>query len=258
MDTPPKRPEAFRIETIDRSTPIPLYYQIAQRLRNDIRERGLCPGDLLGTEEGIQETFQVSRATARKALEELLEEGLVTRITGKGTYVAKPKVAVQLPALLSFSAEMKRLGMTPSSRVLDAAFVTPDEEVALNLMIEEETKVLRLERIRYGDESPMMHAIDYLPSWVGLRPDMDYTGSLYEILENAGIPPEQSLHTIEAVTADLALAGHLDVSLGSPLLRCRDIAFDAQGRPLILGINVWRGDHYSYQVHLKRRSSESG
>jgi GntR family transcriptional regulator len=257
MDTPPRRPEAFRIETIDRRTPIPLYYQIAQHLRNDIRERGLRPGDLLGTEEEIQESFQVSRATARKALEELLEEGLVTRITGKGTYVAKPRLAVQLPALLSFSAEMKRLGMKPSSRVIDAAWITPDEEVALNLMIEEETQVFRLERVRYSDESPMTHAIDYLPTWVGLRPDMDYTGSLYEILENVGIPAEESLHTIEATTADPALASHLDVPLGSPLLRCRDIAFDAQGRPLIFGINVWRGDRYSYQVRLKRPPSES-
>lgn len=258
MDAPPKSPEPFRIERIDRNTPIPLYYQIAQHLRNDIREHSLRPGDLLGTEEEIQKAFQVSRATVRKALEELLEDGLVTRITGKGTYVAKPRLAVHLPALLSFSAEMKRLGMTPSSRVIEAAFVVPDEEVALNLMVEEEAQVFRLERIRYGDECPIMHAIDYLPTWVGLRPDMDYRGSLYEILENAGLPPEESLHTIEAATADLALANHLDVPLGSPLLRCRDIAFDAKGRPLVLGINVWRGDRYSYQVSLKRPPSKSG
>lgn len=253
-----KRLEPIRAEMIDRKTPIPLYYQIAQHLRNDIRARGLRPGDLLGTEEEIQRLFQVSRATARKALEELLEEGLVTRVTGKGTYVAKPKLAVQLPALRSFTAEMKRLGITPSSRVIEAAFAPPNEEVTLNLRIEEDAQVFRLERIRYGDGSPMVHAVDCLPTWVGLRADMDYSGSLYELLENVGLPPEESVHTIEVATADAALAGHLDVPVGSPLMRCRDIAFDAEGRPLVFGINVWRGDRYSYQVRLKRLVPESG
>ena len=258
MDTLTKRLDPLRADTIDRNTPIPLYYQIAQHLRSDIRERGLRPGDLLGTEEEIQRAFQVSRATARKALEELLEEGLVTRVTGKGTYVAKPKVAVQLPALRSFTAEMKRLGMAPSSRVIEAAFAPANEEVALNLSLEEDTQVFRLERIRYGDGSPMVHAVDCLPTWVGLRPDMDYSGSLYELLENAGLPPEESVHTIEVATADSALARHLDVPVGSPLMRCRDIAFDTDGRPLVFGINVWRGDRYSYQVRLKRLVPDSG
>jgi GntR family transcriptional regulator len=257
MQTLAKSSEPFRAEQIDRETPIPLYYQIAQYLRADIRQRGLRPGDLLGTEEEIQRMFEVSRATVRKALEELLEEGLVTRITGKGTYVAKPRIAVQLPALMSFTAEMKRLGVTPSSRVIAAADTSPDEDVAINLMLEEDAHVFRLERVRYGDESPIAHTIDYLPTWVGLTPDMDFTGSLYEILEGAGIPPDESVHMIDCGIADEVLAGYLDVPVGSPLLRCRDTAFDAKGRPLIFGINLWRGDRYSYQVRLKRPNTRT-
>jgi GntR family transcriptional regulator len=252
METPVRQSEPSHVERVDRETPIPLYYQIAQYLRADIRQRGLRPGDLLGTEEEIQKTFEVSRATVRKALEELLEEGLVTRITGKGTYVAKPRIAVQLPALMSFTAEMKRLGVTPSSRVISASYASPDEDVAINLTLEEDAQVFRLERVRFGDESPIAHTIDYLPSWVGLTFDMDFTGSLYELLENAGIPPDESVHMIDGGIADELLASYLDVPVGSPVLRCRDTAFDAKGRPLIFGINVWRGDRYSYQVRLKR------
>ena len=258
MDSLAKTSEAIRVERINRQIPIPLYYQIAQHLRAEIRERGLRPGTLLGTEEEIQKNFRVSRATARKALEELVEEGLVTRMTGKGTYVAKPRLAVQLPTLQSFSDEMKRLGMAPGSRIIEVIFAPPDEEVAINLMVEEESQVLRLERIRYGDDTPMAHTIDYLPTWVGLQPSMEFTGSLYELLDTAGFPPEESVHTIEASTADQVLAGYLDVPLGSPVLRCRDTAFDASGRPLIFGINEWRGDRYSYQVRLKRPASAGG
>jgi GntR family transcriptional regulator len=247
-----KSAEAIRVEIINRQIPIPLYYQIAQHLRGEIREHGMRPGDLLGTEEEIQKTFRVSRATARKALEELAEEGLVTRITGKGTYVAKPRLAVQLPTLLSFSEEMKRMGMVPRSRVIEASFAPPDEEVAINLMIEDESQVLRLERIRYADDTPMAHTIDCVPTWVGLRPGMDFTGSLYELLETAGVRPEESVHVIEGTSADPALAGYLDVPLGSPVLRCRDTTSDASGCPVLFSIHLWRGDRYSYQVRLKR------
>lgn len=258
MGGSPKRLESIPFERIDREVPIPLYYQIAQHLKNDIRQRGLHPGDLLGTEEEIQRSFQVSRATVRKALEELLEEGLVTRITGKGTYVAQPRLAVQLPALVSFSEEMRRLGMVPGSRVLEASYVIPGEEVAIHLAIEDDAQVFRLERIRYGDSNPIVHAIDYLPSWVGLRPDMDFTGSLYELLESSGIPPQESVHNIEGSSADSVLADCLNVPVGSPLLLCRDTAYDAKGRPLIFGINTWRGDRYSYQVRLKRPAFAAG
>jgi GntR family transcriptional regulator len=258
MNIVSKSSETIRVERINRQIPIPLYYQIAQHLRGEIRERGLRPGDLLGTEEEIQKKFRVSRATVRKALEELVEEGLVTRLTGKGTYVAKPRLAVQLPALLSFSAEMKRLGMAPSARVIEASLAAPDEEVVIHLMIEDESQVLRLERIRYADDTPMAHTIDYLPTWVGLRPGMDFTGSLYELLDAAGFPPEEAVHTIEGGCADTVLAGYLDVPLGSPVLRCRDTAFDASGRPVIFGFNVWRGDRYSYQVRLKRPAAVCG
>ena len=258
MDTLLKSPEAILVERINRQIPIPLYYQIAQHLRGDIRKRGLRPGDLLGTEEEIQKNFRVSRATARKALEELVEEGLVTRITGKGTYIANPRVAIQLPTLLSFSAEIKRLGMAPSSRVIEASFAAPDEEVAINLMIEDESQVFRLERVRYGDDTPMAHIIDYLPTWVGLRPGMDFTGSLYEYLDTTGISPVESVHTIEGASADPVLAGYLKVPLGSPVLRCRDTTFDASGRPVIFGIAVWRGDRYTYQVRLRRPAAGGG
>jgi GntR family transcriptional regulator len=253
-----KSTEAIRVEPINRQIPIPLYYQIAQHLRGEIRERRMRPGDLLGTEEEIQKAFQVSRATARKALEELAEEGLVTRITGKGTYVAKPRLAVQLPSLLSFSEEMKRMGMVPGSRVIEVSFAAPDEEVAINLMIEDESQVLRLERIRYADDTPMAHTIDYVPPWVSLRPGMDFTGSLYELLEAAGAHPEESVHVIEGAGADPVLAGYLEVPLGSPVLRCRDTTFDASGRPVLFSIHLWRGDRYSYHVRLKRPAAVGG
>src|SRR5271157_2226884 len=84
---------------IDHHSPLPLYFQIAERLRHDMRTRKMRQGDLLTTDERIQQEFGVSRATARKAIDELVDEGLVERITGKGTFVTEARLQVPLPAM---------------------------------------------------------------------------------------------------------------------------------------------------------------
>src|SRR3712207_3517099 len=92
---------------LDKTSPIPLYYQLAQRLRADIEAGTVKPGELLGTEKVIQDRYEVSRATVRKALDELTRSGQLVRITGKGTYVSTPPLTVDLPHLLSFTEEMR-------------------------------------------------------------------------------------------------------------------------------------------------------
>lgn len=237
---------------VDRTVPIALYYQIAERLKEEIRSRGLRPGDFLTTEEELQARFSVSRATARRALQELVDAGLVTRITGKGTYVAQPKVNVQLPALLSFTEEIRRLGMAPASRVIEAAVVEASDTVASYLELEEGSRVLRVERVRYADGTPIVHLIDYIPLWVGLTPRDDFSGSLYTLLESKGVPVDEAEHTIEAGLAGEALARHLGVPVGSPLVCFRRTTYDPRGRPIVYEEAACRGDLYRYTVRLKR------
>ncbi len=243
---------------LDRSVPIALYYQIVERLKQEIRERGLRPGDFLTTEEEVQSRFSVSRATARRALQELVDEGLVTRIIGKGTYVAQPKVNVELPSLLSFTEEIHRLGMVPGSRVIEVAVVEALESVASYLELEEEAQVLRVERVRYADGTPIVHLVDYIPLWVGLTPQDDFSGSLYTLLESRGIPVDEAEHTIEASLANESLARNLEVPVGSSLLCFRRMTYDPRGRPIVYEEAACRSDLYRYTVRLKRNRSAKG
>src|SRR5215472_5057176 len=168
---------------IDRGTPVPLYFQIAEWLRNDMRNRGMRQGDLLTTDERVQLDFGVSRATARKAIDELVDEGLVERITGKGTFVTKPRLQVPLPAMLSFTEELERRGMRPRTKVVSVGWVRAGERAAHNLGLPVGTRVLRLERIRYADTKPVLHTVDVLPEHIGIGPDEDFSASLYKLME---------------------------------------------------------------------------
>ncbi|NLG68150.1 MAG: GntR family transcriptional regulator [Firmicutes bacterium] len=241
---------------LDRNVPIALYYQIAEVLRREIREKGLRPGDFLTTEEELQVRFGVSRATARRALEELVDEGLVVRITGKGTYVARSKVNVQLPTLLSFTEEIRRLGMVPGSRVIGVDVVAAPEPVGIHLELDEGDQVLRIERIRYADKTPIVHLVDYLPMWLQIGPETDFNGSLYALLESRDIEVAEAVHTIEAGLTDEILARYLEVAVGFPVVRCRRTTYDPKGQPIVYEEAACRGDLYSYTVRLKRQGAE--
>src|SRR5215211_4641702 len=103
---------------LDKQSPVPLYYQLAERIRTAIVDGMVQPGDLIGTEKELGDRYGVSRATVRQALDDLARSGLVVRITGRGTFVASPHLTVDLPILLSFTEEMRRRGIVPGSTVL--------------------------------------------------------------------------------------------------------------------------------------------
>jgi len=153
--------------------------------------------------------------------------------------------------LLSFSEEMRRIGMTPGAQVINTELVDPPEQAAVHLMVAQGEKVLRIERVRYADNAPISYAVDQIPAWVGLSPDADFSGSLYQLLAAVGVYPEESVHTIEAALADMVVAHRLEIPAGSPVLHCQDTTYDATGRPINYGLAIWRADRYSYTVKLK-------
>lgn len=240
---------------LDRRSPIPLYHQVAEALRQEITARRLRPGDLLTTEEEVERRFGVSRATARRALEELVDEGLVERVTGKGTRIARPKVQVRLPNMLSFTEEILRLGMTPSSRVLSLGTVAPDEDVAGHLELGEGELVARLERVRYADGEPIVYMVDYLPSQLA-PPSGEVLeaahGSLYAFLATRGVEVTEALHIIEARDVPEEVAQHLGVAPGAPALFFRRTTYDREARPVVYEESFCRADLYRYTVRLRR------
>jgi GntR family transcriptional regulator len=114
---------------IDRESAIPLYYQIAQYLRGEIDNGAFKPGQALPTEETLQHTFAVSRATIRQAIRNLASSGLVRMDRPRGTFVNEPRLVEQLPTLISFSDEVRRAGMQPLARLLASRLDRPPEFV---------------------------------------------------------------------------------------------------------------------------------
>ena len=237
---------------IDRSSPMPLYFQIAERLRNRVIQETLRPGDLLTTDERVQEEFGVSRATARKAIDELVDEGFVERVTGKGTFVAEPRLQVPLPVMLSFTEEIERRGMSSSSRIVSVGWVRAVGHAQQSLCVEVGDPLLRLERVRYADDKPILYSVDFLPKNIGIGPDADFSGSLYKLMESRGVQLAECQNLIEAAVTDRRLGKLLQVRSGFPVLALQRTTYDTKRRPVLYEDAACRSDLYSYAVRMVR------
>ncbi len=225
-----------------------------EHLRHNMITLKMRQGDLLTTDERVQEEFGVSRATARKAIDELVDEGLVERITGKGTFVTEPRLQVPLPAMLSFTEEIARRGMSPSTRIVSVGWVPASERPAQTLGVEAGANVLRLERIRYADARPILQTVDVPPERLGIGSGEDFSGSLYELMELRGIRLAECQNLIEAAVTDRRLSNLLQVRKGFPILALQRTSYDTKGPPVLYEEAACRGDMYSYAIRLARIS----
>jgi GntR family transcriptional regulator len=242
-----------RREVLDKSSPVPLYYQLFLRVQADIRAGLVRPGDLLGTEREIQERYDVSRATVRKALDELARNGHLVRITGRGTFVTDPRPPLHTPHLLSFTEEMERQGIVPGTDVLEFSRVPCPPQPQEALGCRENAQVLYLRRLRTGDGRPILLVDHFLAPAVRLRRS-DLGQSLYETLEQTlGIRLQEAYHTLRAGRAEQEEAGLLGIETGEPVLRFERTTMTAERKPVVFEQGSARADAYTYSVHLFRR-----
>jgi GntR family transcriptional regulator len=240
---------------VDPKAPTPLYHQLRERLR---AVAAACAADtLMPTEKALMGYAGVSRATARKAIADLVQEGLLVTRQGSGTYTAPVRVPTELgrrPA--GFSETMVRLGRRPSSRVIEAQIVPATAGVAERLGIAEYAPVVELERLRLLDGEPCMLERAHLPA--GLVPGLlarDLTGSLYEVLGSAyGLRPAAGSETIIAVNADAHLAQILNVPVAAALIATARTTRTDSDVGLEYTIRHARGDMCSFSVALSDTS----
>src|SRR5260370_37701002 len=145
----------------------PLYERVQSVLAGDIADGSLPPETQLPSEDGLVARFKVSRTTVRKAIQNLVERGLVEVRRGKGTFVTQPKITQELTELTGFVEDMQALGRTPTARWLDTRVVAADEAVAHQLALAPGTLVVRLRRRRLADGVTMSFDETYLPREVG-------------------------------------------------------------------------------------------
>ncbi|QAY77871.1 GntR family transcriptional regulator [Sphingosinicella sp. BN140058] len=232
-----------------RDDPQPLYLQLQQLLRSAIQESRIAKDMAIPTERDLSEEFDVSRITVRKAVDGLVDEGLLTRRRGAGTFVVGQRVEKIFSKLSSFSEDMISRGRRPHSLWVSRGVgsVTPEE--ALTLGLSPGSTVYRFHRIRLADGEPMASEKATIPAYC--LPSVDAVGdSLYEALQRTGHRPVRALQRLRAVSFGKEQAEALDVPAGAPGLFIERVGFLADGRAAELTHCHYRGDSYDVVAEL--------
>ncbi|WP_374207753.1 GntR family transcriptional regulator [Streptomyces sp. XM4193] len=235
-----------------RTARVPKYYRLKRHLLE--MTETLPPGTPVPPERTLATEFDTSRTTVRQALQELVVEGRLERIQGKGTFVAKPKVSQALQ-LTSYTEDMRAQGLEPTSQLLDIGYVTADDRLAAFLDIDTGGRVLRIERLRLASGEPMAIEITHLSQrrFPALRRSLVKYASLYTALaEVYDTQLAEAEETIETSLATPREAGLLGTDVGLPMLLLSRHSFDKDGRPVEWVRSVYRGDRYKFVARLRR------
>ncbi|NRR29976.1 GntR family transcriptional regulator [Oxalobacteraceae bacterium] len=236
--------------TADASDNSPLYLQIARKLSDDVRNGRYHVDQALPSERTLSELLSVSRVTARKAIDQLVDQGLVVRRRGSGNYIA-PRIEQPLSNLTSFSEQLAQRGHLPGSRWLKRAIVTASADEQLSLGLSPNSRVARLERLRLADDVVMAYEVSVLPQKI--VPDPDAIGdSLYKYLESVNKAPARALQHIRAMNAGVELAARLNVPAGQAVLFITRIAYLESGEAMELTHSYCCSDHYDFVAEMRR------
>ncbi|MGW2647998.1 GntR family transcriptional regulator [Streptomyces sp. NPDC001393] len=239
---------------LDRTSPVPLYYQLAQQLEAAIEHGTLAPGNLLGNEVDLSVRLGLSRPTVRQAIQSLVDKGLLVRRRGVGTQVVHSKVRRPLE-LSSLYDDLESAGQGPTTRVLRNERIPAGADVAAALGVAEGAEVVVLERLRRTHGHPVAFLCNYLPaSLLELpTPQLESTG-LYRLMRSAGIVLHSARQSIGARSATAEEGALLDEKEGAALLTMRRTAYDVTGRPVEYGGHVYRASRYAFDFQLLVRT----
>ena len=242
----------------DRS--IPLYYQLENILREKINSGEYQSGDHLPTEDQLVHSYRVSRITVRQALSVLEHDGLISRKRGKGSFVTGKQPSYEPMKLTGRIEDIIAMGIKTKMKIVEFNFVHPPKKVTESLKLDEDTKVLRIERIRLIKGCPIIYSVNYIPPDLGNKIGMkDITiQPLIKILEKkCKVEIGRGSQIIEATVADSRIASYLEIMTGAPLLKIERTVFDTKGRPVNYASVLYRPDKYRYSVDLIRNRSTS-
>lgn len=236
-------------------SPLPLHTQIREALRAGILDGTYREHAQLPSESELVAMYGVSRITVRHALAQLQREGLIFKVTGKGTFVARAKALQDLSELQGFGEAMHRLGRETFSQVLGHERLRADARLSGRLALNAGGAVIELKRLRYLDRVPVSLDVSYFPAFIGeqvLRADLAGR-DVFSILENEiGIALGAAEISIEAALAEGEIASHLGIAGGVPVLRIERLTTSADGRPIDFEYLYCRGDAMRYGLRLTR------
>jgi DNA-binding GntR family transcriptional regulator len=238
---------------VDRSSPVPLYFQVAQHLEQLIESGELARGTRLENEIDLADRLGLSRPTMRKAIEYLVDRGLLVRKRGVGTQVVHARVQRQVE-LTSLYDDLAKTGREPTTQLVSFGTEQASPALALELGIPEGTEVYAFERLRYADGEPLALMRNHVPADLLLLTAEDLQAQgLYNLLRTNGITVKIARQSIGARAATAAEARALGETRGAPLLTMARAAYDDQGRAVEHGSHIYRASRYSFDLTLTGR-----
>lgn len=249
MPKPVADPAALELG-VDRSSPVPLYYQLSQQLEAAIEQGRLAPGSLLGNEIELAARLGLSRPTVRQAIQSLVDKGLMVRRRGVGTQVVHSQVKRPLE-LSSLYDDLEAAGQRPATRVLCNRIEPATARIAAALAVPEGTDVHLVERLRSAHDEPMALLRNHVPAGlVDLSTERLEATGLYRIMRAAGITLHSARQNVGARLATAEEAAQLAEPEGAPLLTMERTTYDDTGRAVEFASHVYRASRYAFDFQL--------
>ena len=236
---------------LDHKCQTPLHQQAEQLLRNLIADPIYLNGKLLPNEVDLAKQMGISRTTLRLVLNKLVYEGLLIRKKGIGTKVTGNVVNSISNNSLSFEQEMRARGISIKNYELHVSWVYPDEVVTNFFQINNDKKVLKLERLKGGGENPFVYFVSYFHPSVQLTGEEDLKRPLNEILEDYNVVPNLLKEYVGAKAAPKFIADKLEIQQGEPILFTKRFLYDQGNKPIVYKLGYFKADSFVYTIESR-------
>jgi GntR family transcriptional regulator len=237
--------------TLDRNSPVPLYYQLAQFIEHAINTGDLAPGDRLENELSLTSRLGLSRPTARQAIQELVNKGLLVRKRGVGTQVVRSQFR-RTEALSSLNEDIIKAGKTPTTRLLEFSVGQLDQDIrdAIDEAALSQKEFIKIRRLRLADDVPLAILTNYLPARFQITEADMQSKSLYACLRTLGVNLKIAHQRISARLVTEEEAELLDEETPAACLSVDRMVYDDVGQLVELGRHIYHAAHYSIQSSL--------
>lgn len=236
------------------SKKVPVYIAMHNELRKKVLSKEWVKGQKIPSERDLATEFDVSRMTARQAVSSLVEEGLLERRQGAGTFVASDKVREKLKGIPSFTETIERLGKKPSSKLISFYTKHASESEAEKLKISQDEEVIVMERIRYADDEPICFEVATIPYYIVSELNKeDLKQHLYRSLSDIGYHVARAEQVISATWASEKVADMLNVKRESPILRLKQVSYTQEDKPFEYVRAQYVGSRYEFFIEAQSK-----
>jgi|GEM_PF-1208514 len=250
-DTTQENSKDLSLSKVDKSNPVPIYYQLKEIIKGKIDRKEWQPSDRIPSEAFLSHYNNIGIMTVRQAIKALRAEGVLYKVTGKGIFVSKPRLERDLSELTSFTEKLINNGFNVIRHILNMKTIPADNNAASKLEINEGTTVIQVERLMFYEKTPFYWDINLFPydQCHSLTREDFSCSSIYPLLENKlGLPLDSANLTIEAIGCKSYQAKLLEVRNGYPVLHLNQVAHLIDGRPIQLLDAIARNDIFKYTL----------